>query len=165
MKWISMTTVASAQEVAMLLADNNRMNERIRYEEGELRPRMHVRYRAPRLRVRCEMTGGPTKDNGYLQSTFFWGTLREKGGKTHLRGVIVTEPIFHLLWLAMMIYFVVQCVTLGGISVVPICLSAFLFFMLAKEYKKQNRIRIYLTVAFRRLEQSARERGTEETDG
>jgi hypothetical protein len=102
--------------------------------------------------MRCELMDRPTKDNGFLMGTYFAGRTKQIGDKTRLYGVILTEPYFHILWLAMVAYFVFYCITHAAFSAVPICLIVFVYFMFRGEYKKQRRIKAYLARACKRAE-------------
>ena len=69
---------------------------------------------------------------------------------TRLKGIIVTDPIYHILLVALLALFVYQCIALGGFSPVPLILFAFGIFMMRNEYAKQGTIERYLSRAFRK---------------
>ena len=104
-----------------------------------------------RIKITCEMIGGPTKDNGFLVGTYFSGRLVEKDGRTKLKGVITTAPIYHLFLIALVAVFIIQCFKLRGFSVVPPIIVIFDIFMFKNEFKKQGYIKRYLYRAARRM--------------
>ena len=155
MRFVRLKTTVPAREMKKILSDPERVNENVRFDEKKGTPKMKPTFRDDRLRVKCEMMNRPTKDNGFLVGTYFTGKLSERDGVTTLSGIIVTEPIFHLIFLALFVYFVILCFSVGGFSVVPICLCVFVVVMFWKEYQKQGIIERYLARAFRRAEDSA----------
>ena len=98
------------------------------------------------------MMGGPTKDNGFIEGTYFIGKLTEKNGMSRLRGVILTAPIYHTFIALIMAVFVLKCIQMVAFNPVPIILLAFSFIMLRKEFEKQGTIERYLKRAVRRAE-------------
>ena len=155
MRFVRLKTTVPAHEMKEILSDPKRVNENVRFDEKKGTPKMKPTFRDDRLRVKCEMMNRPTKDNGFLVGTYFTGKLSERDGVTTLSGIIVTEPVFHLLFLALFAYFVILCFSVGGFSVVPICLCVFVVVMFWKEYQKQGIIERYLARAFRRAEDPA----------
>lgn len=153
MRIIRLRTDLPADTMREILSDPERVNAHVRFDEKKGIPKMKPTFRGERLRVKCEMTGRPTKDNGFLVGTYFSGRLTERDGVTTLSGIIVTEPVFHLLFLALLGYFIFLCLSAGGFSVVPICLCAFVVVMFWREYQKQGIIERYLARAFRRAEE------------
>lgn len=155
MRFVRLRTTVPAREMKEILSDPERVNENVRFDEKKGTPKMKPTFRDDRLRVKCEMMNRPTKDNGFLVGTYFTGKLSERDGVTTLSGIIVTEPIFHVIFFALFVYFVILCFSVGGFSVVPICLCVFVFVMFWKEYQKQGIIERYLARAFRRAEDPA----------
>lgn len=155
MRFVRLRTTVPAREMKEILSDPERVNENVRFDEKKGTPKMKPTFRDDRLRVKCEMMNRPTKDNGFLVGTYFTGKLSERDGVTTLSGIIVTEPIFHLIFFALFVYFVILCFSVGGFSVVPICLCVFVVVMFWKEYQKQGIIERYLARAFRRAEDPA----------
>ena len=127
-----------------------RVNEGIRFAEGQGKPHMHFKKRGKTIRMRCEIMDRPTKDNGFLMGTYFAGRTKQVGDKTRLYGVILTEPYFHIIWAMLVMYFVFVCITKTAFSAVPVCLIVFVYFMFRGEYKKQPRIKAYLARACRK---------------
>lgn len=150
MRLIRLSAPLPREALLEMIRDNARTNQGVHFDERYGIPRMHVRERGDRLRIRCEMTGRATRDNGFLVGTYFSGRLRERDGVTTLRGVILTSPLYHVLWLVLVGVFIFQCFRLSGFSVVPICLTVFEYFMFRDEFRKQGVIARYLSRAFRR---------------
>ena len=150
MRFVNMEAACTEQELLQMLPRNDKVNEGVRFAEGEGKPLMHFKKKGKNIRMRCEILDRPTKDNGFLMGTYFAGRTKQVGDKTRLYGVIVTEPYFHLIWLALVAYFVWMCIAKAGFSVVPICLIVFVYFMFRGEYKKQPRIKAYLARACKR---------------
>lgn len=152
MRFVRIKTAVPAERMREILSDPEKVNSNVRFDEKYGTPKMMPVFRGDRLRVKCEMINRPTKDNGFLVGTYFSGKLTEKNGVTTLSGIIVTEPIFHLIFFALFLYFVILCFSVGGFSVVPPCLLVFVIVMFRKEYRKQGIIDRYLFRAFRRAE-------------
>lgn len=134
-----------------MLADNDRVNENVRFDGAPGKPLMKLKEKSGRLRITCEFTGRATKDNGFIIGTFFLGRIKEKDGKTVLRGIITTDPLFHLLIIGLFAFFVVQCIINKGFSVMPIFVVLFDLMLYKDEFKKQGYIQRYLFRAIRRL--------------
>ena len=132
------------------------MNERVKFDENKGKPILHVKEKGKRLKMKCEMIGGPTKDNGFLEGTYFLGTLGEKNGETVLNGVILTAPIYHFALALFMIFFVYRCISIGGFNPVPVILLIFSIVMFKGEFEKQGIIERYLTRAFKRAEEKSK---------
>ena len=132
------------------LKNNQKVNEGVKFAEGEGKPFMHFKKKNKTVRMRCELMDRPTKDNGFLMGTYFAGRTKQVGDITRLRGVIVTEPHFHLIWFFLVGYFIWMCIAKAAFSAVPVCLIVFVYFMFRGEYKKQKRIKAYLARACKR---------------
>ena len=152
MKFVKLNINTTKEEYLNIVRDNRIVNEGVRFGEDGAFPTAEVKEGKRFTKIRCRMVGGPSRDNGFFFGTFFLGTLKEKEGKTRLRGIIVTEPLVHLIWLAIVVYFVIVCINLGGVSLVPIFLSLLLYAMFRPEYKKQPVLYRYLHRASRRAE-------------
>lgn len=150
MRFVKMEAACAEEQLLQLLPNNDKVNEGVRFAEGDGKPHMHFKKRGKTIRMRCEIMDRPTKDNGFLMGTYFAGRTKQVGNVTRLYGVIVTEPYFHLGWFALVAYFVWMCITKGAFSVVPVCLIVFVYFMFRSEYKKQRRIKAYLMRACKR---------------
>ena len=135
---------AGREEVLSVLRDNNLVVEEEKYDTRNGKPRMHLKERGETLKIKCEMTERPTKDNGFLEGTYFLGKVKEKEGVTRVRGVILTAPIYHFIFLILFGLFILQCIHVGGISPIPIILVIFDVFMFYGEFKKQGIIKRYI---------------------
>ena len=152
MKFIKLKTDRSIDEVISMISDNERVNSKVRFDEKRGIPHMHVSVKQNRVRMRCEMLGRPTKDNGFLfGGTVFRGRIREADGVTVLEGYVVTSPIYHAFIIALVIANIILSFKLGGISIIPIFAVAFEFIFFKDEFRKQGYIARYLERAFRRL--------------
>ena len=152
MKLVKLDIHTAREEFLDIVRDNRIVNEGVRFGEDGAVPTAEIKERRSLVRIRCRMVGGASRDNGFFFGTFFLGTLKEKDGATRMRGVIVTEPLVHLIWLAIVVYFITVCINIGGISLVPIFLSLLLYAMFRPEYKKQPVLYRYLQRAARRAE-------------
>ncbi len=154
MKLINLVSSAPRDELLGIIKDHELVNDRVKFDEAKGKPRVYVKEKDDRLRIRCEMIGGPTKDNGFLEGTYFVGRLTERGGRTRLRGVILTAPIYHAILALILAFYVYRCISLGAFNPVPIILLAFSLLMFRAEFEKQGTIERYLIRAFRRAEQN-----------
>ena len=151
MKFISLDFPISKEETLALISDNARVNRNVNFDERRGKPLMKVKDKGEgKIKITCEMLERPTKDNGFLVGTYFTGKLTEKNGGTRLRGVIMTAPIYHLVLIAFLVLFIVQCFYLKGFSVIPIIVAVFSIFMFKDEFRKQGYIARYLRRASRR---------------
>ena len=144
MLFVNYKISAQREEVLAIIRNNNLVVEAENYDTSKGKPKMHVKEKGERLKIKCEMTDRPTKDNGFLEGTYFIGKVNEKEGITRVKGIILTAPIYHLLFLILFSYFVFQCVNVGGISPIPIILVIFDVFMFYGEFKKQGLIKRYI---------------------
>ena len=154
MKLINLTTEATAQTVIEALKDYEAVNDGVRFDENVGIPRMKVKEKGNSVRITCELTGRPTKDDGFLVGTYFKGKILQGDGKTTVKGAILTAPIYHLVLAAMFIAFIFVCISKGGFSIVPVCLLVFDYFMFRLEYKKQGIIQRYIARALKFAENS-----------
>ena len=153
MKFIKKTVSASKEEVLNMLSDNERVNERVRFDEKDGTPHMTVKEKKGRVIITCEMLGRPTKDNeyGYLVGTYFSGRITEKDGVTTLRGTILTAPIYHSVMITLVALVIIQAIIAGAITPVPIFAVLFELVLFSREFKKQGYIYRYINRAFKRL--------------
>lgn len=160
MKFINIEYDGTSDEVMRLLSDNDRVNEGIRFDDSREKPLIRIKKRSDvKFKMTCELVGGPTKDNGFLVGTYFSGKLIENEGRTRLKGVITTAPIYHAFLLALIAVFIFQCIRLGGFSVIPLMIAAFDILMFWKEFKKQGYIERYLKRAARRMRKGTAQHG------
>ncbi len=144
MLFINYDIGATRDEVMSAMRDNALVVSEENYDTSYGKPRFHVKEKGEGITVRCEMTERSTKDNGFLEGTYFKGRVTEQDGKTAVKGIIVTAPIYHLILFALTVFFIVQCFIVGGISPVPIIMLVFSVFMFKDEYKKQSLIKRYI---------------------
>ncbi len=157
MKFISIKTEKSSADLLSIISDNTRVNSGVKFSDKKGgKPFMHVKQKEGKLRIKCEMMGRPTKDNGFLMGTQFYGKISEKDGETSINGIIVTSPIYHLVVLALAVALITQMIYSGNVSSIPILVfaAAFEFLFFTDEFKKQGYIARYLERAVRRLEQN-----------
>ena len=155
MTFVNYKINASREEVMSVMRDNNLVVAEEKYDTPKGTPKMTLKEKGSSLKIKCEYTGGATKDNGFLEGTAFRGSVVERDGVTTVKGIILTAPIYHLVVIALMVLFIVQCVRLGGINFVPIILFFFSIFMFKDEFRKQGIIKRYifrsLKIVYRRL--------------
>ena len=154
MKLINLESTVSRTELLDMISNSELVNEKVKFDENKGRPLIHLKTKGDRLRIKCEMVGGPTKDNGFLEGTYFVGKLTEKDGTSRLRGVILTAPIYHTFIVLLMALFVMRCIQLGGFNPVPIILLIFSLMMFRGEFEKQGTIERYLKRAIRKAEKT-----------
>ncbi len=151
MKFVNLKIKAPRNEVLSFISDKRRVNSNVRFDEKRGTPLMHVKEKGEKIKVTCEMINHSTKDNGFLVGTYFKGKLTENNGVTELRGVIVTAPIYHIVWFALLCVLIWQCFYHAAISALPILFVAFEFIMYTQEFRKQGYIKRYFERAFSRL--------------
>ena len=126
------------------LRDNNLVVSEEKFDTSRGKPKIHIKENGEKLKLTCEMTELATKDNGFLEGTYFRGSVRESDGVTAVKGIIITAPIYHAILIALTVLFVLQCIRLGGISLTPILLIAFSIIMFRDEFRKQGIIKRYI---------------------
>ena len=152
MKKIKKESLCSREEILETIKNFNFVNDGVLFDEKRGKPVIKVKEKGDKIRISCEMVGGPSKDNGFLIGTYFSGKLTEKNGVTTLRGIILTDPIYHCFMLGLIGFFLYRCISLRGFNIVPVCVAAFGFLLMKDEYKKQGAIARYLARAFRKAE-------------
>ena len=154
MKFIDITYDGSAEDVVKLISDNETVNADVKFDDSKGVPHMKIKRKDKgRIKITCEFVGGPTKDNGFLVGTYFSGKLTEADGKTRLKGIITTAPIYHLFLIALVGVFIYQCFRAGGFHILPPVIVAFDIVLFWKEFKKQGYIQRYLMRAARKMNQ------------
>ena len=152
MKLVNVEFPSSRDEAISMICDNEQVNRNVRFDDYRGRPLMKIKDKGNgKMKITCEMIGGPTKDNGFFVGTYFSGKLVEKDGRTRLKGFIATAPIYHLALIALVVVFIIQCFKLRGFSVLPPIIVIFDIFMFKNEFKKQGYIKRYLHRAARRM--------------
>ena len=134
----------SKDEVMSSIRDEFAVCEAEKFDNTNGTPKFHIKENGDKIKISCEFIGRASKDNGFLEGTYFIGKVREADGVSSVKGVILTAPIYHSIFLALVIFFIYQCITIGGISVVPIILIIFNVFMFRDEFRKQGLIKRYL---------------------
>ncbi len=151
MKLVKLSLGASREELVEALSHPDRVNENVKFDERLGRPTFIFKEGKRFVSIKCQYVGGPSKDNGFIEGTKFFGRITEKNGRTHLSGIITTAPIYHSFMLMLTVLFLLQCIKLGGISIVPICILAFSLLMYKDEFRKQGLIKRYIERTFRYL--------------
>ena len=136
-------------DVMKSIRDEVSVTEAEKFDTSRGFPKFHIKEKKSNIKISCEFLGRATKDNGFLEGTYFIGKLKEKNGESKLSGIILTAPIYHSIFLMLVLYFIYQCFTLGGISVVPILLIIFNIFMFRDEFRKQGLIKRYIFRSFK----------------
>lgn len=140
---------ASRDELLSTLLATNEVEAAENYDTSRGRPKISVKQNENKLKIRCEMTERATKDNGFLEGTYFLGRISERDGVSSVRGVILTAPIYHFLFILAFGFFIWQCISVGGFSPIPIILVIFDIFMFKDEFRKQGIIKRYIFRAFK----------------
>lgn len=154
MKRIRLESALSRDHLLSVIENSELVNDKVKFDENKGRPRMIVKTNGDRIRIKCEMIGGPTKDNGFLEGTYFVGKLTENDGKTTLKGVVLTAPIYHTILALILMIYVYRCITLVAFNPVPIILLIFSLMLFRSEFEKQGTIERYLARAFRKAEEN-----------
>ena len=157
MRLVKYHSRASRDAILDALSSSEQVNARVKFDEKRGRPVMHTKEKRGRLKITCEMVGGPSKDNGFLIGSFFLGGIKERNGETTVSGIILTAPIYHLLLIGFCIYFLIQSFLVGGITLVPLFGVIFTLILFKDEYKKQGIIKRFIKRAVRFAEESMTE--------
>ena len=152
MKIIKLDARVSRDELLETINNSEFVNDKVKFDDNKGKPKIHVKDNGKRVKLRCEMVGGPTKDNGFLEGTYFVGTFKESAAGTHVRGIILTAPIYHTMLLLLAIFYAYRCITLGAFNPVPLILLIFSIAMFKGEFEKQGTIERYLHRAIKRVE-------------
>ena len=142
---------APCEDVRAALKNERLISEKEKFSEEGIAPKFHIKEKEKSIRITCELTGGATKDNGFLVGTYFKGRLSEKNGVAVLKGAILTAPIYHLILIILLGFFVYKCIAEGGFSLLPVFLVAFDIIMFWREFKKQSLIKRYIFRAFKNV--------------
>lgn len=150
MLFVNYSIRSDKEELLATLSDGNSVVEAERFDTSRGRPKMTL---FPKkndfIKLKCEMTERPTKDNSFIEGTYFIGRLSERDGVSRLRGVILSSPIYHLIFILMFAFFIYQCIAMGGFSPIPIILVVFDLYMFKDEFRKQGIIKRYIFRAFK----------------
>ena len=140
---------APLDEVKSSLRENEQIIEDEKIDTSKGFPKIHIKEKGEKIKIKCEYTGRARKDNGFLEGTYFSGKLFESDGVTKIRGIIITAPIYHTILLLLFAFFIYKCISLEAISIVPVCLVLFSIFMFLDEFRKQGIIKKYIFRAFK----------------
>ena len=115
---------------------------------------MHVKEKGAGLRIKCEMMGRPSKDNGFLVGTVFRGRITERDGYTRVSGIITTSLGYHLVMIALFLFLTVRMILTSNYTMIPMLVFVIAFELLffKDEFKKQGYIERYLIRALTRLD-------------
>ena len=152
MKIVRLNSSASRESVLNMIKSPEIVNDRVKFDEKKGRPIPVVKEKGSLVKIKCNMVDAEMRDGGFLEGTYFIGTLKENGGETSLSGVILTAPIYHIALAAIMVIFVIRCISLGAFNPVPVILLFFSLLMFKGEFDKQGTIERYLIRVFKRLE-------------
>ena len=142
--------IAAPKEILLKkLLDNDTVVNEENYDTTNGKPKMHIKIKAERLKIKCEMIERATKDNGFLEGTYFLGSIKEKCGRSSVRGVILTAPIYHFIFLVLLSIVIYQSITMVAIPITAIFLVLFDLMMFKSEFKKQSLIKRYIFRAFK----------------
>ena len=107
MKFVDITYDGDVESVMRLLSDNDAVNKGVNFDEGRGIPYMRIKRKENgKFKMTCEFIGGPTKDNGFLEGTYFLGKVKERNGVCKISGVILTAPIYHFIFLCLFGFFI-----------------------------------------------------------
>ena len=151
MKIINLESKASRDELIGMIRNFELVNDRVKFDENKGKPRIYVKEKGTKIKIKCEMIGGKTKDNAFLEGTYFVGSLKESNGLTRLKGVILTAPIYHSFIAVLTGLYVWRCISLGGFHPLPLIALIFSFMMFKSEFEKQGTIERYLVRAFKKV--------------
>ena len=140
---------AARQDVLEALLDTTGVESAENYDTSRGIPKFTVKENQDKIKIRCEMTGRATKDNGFLEGTYFTGRISERCGEARVRGVILTAPIYHFLLILAFAFFIWQCISVRGFSPIPVILLIFDIFMFKDEFRKQGLIKRYIFRSFK----------------
>ena len=72
---------AQCEDVRAALKNERLISEKEKFSEEGIAPKFHIKEKEKSIRITCELTGGATRDNGFLVGTYFKGRLSEKNGR------------------------------------------------------------------------------------
>ena len=155
MKIVDHTFDCTRAELASVLSDSKMVNDKVKFDKKLGTPVIHYLEKGEKTILKCEYQDRPTKDDGFIYGTRFVGRITDLDGGCHIKGVILTEPIYHVIFFILFAVLTVQGILVGGIGgfSVPICLVIFEVFMYKDEFKKQGIIDRYIIRAYKRLKE------------
>ncbi len=149
MLFVNYDIKASKEDVMSIIRDTNLVVESENYDISKGKPQIRIKENGDKLKIQCRITDGNKKDSSFLEGTYFIGKISERAGKTAVKGIILTAPIYHLIFMILFGFFIFQCINLGGISPIPIILVIFDIVMFYGEFKKQRLIKRYIFRVFK----------------
>ena len=149
MLFVNYDISADLEKLYSNIADNDKVVAEENYDTKCGKPKMHIKRRENRLKIKCEMTELGTKDNGFLEGTYFLGSIKENGGRSSVKGVILTAPIYHFVFLVLLGIVIYQSITMVAIPITAIFLVLFDLMMFKGEFRKQALIKRYIFRAFK----------------
>ena len=153
MKLINLKSTKSPEELLAAISDNNFVSDGIKFNEQGTRPHMHVKDKGNgKIKIKCEIMGGSSKDNGFLEGTYFMGKIRKSESGSKISGVVLTAPIYHIAVTILAIVIIIQCIYLKAFNPIPLFAVLFDILMFKNEFKKQGYIQRYIMRAIARLE-------------
>ena len=156
MKSINISTRKSKQEVLDFLNNNDKVNENVRFNDKKGgTPHMYIKESNGKLKIKCEMVGRPTKDNGFaVMGTVFHGKITEKDGETVISGIATTSVIYHVFMFFLAAFLIFSIFAYGAYPLIAIlvCVVACEFIFFGDEFKKQGYIVRYIERAIKRME-------------
>ena len=153
MKFIKLRSSKSPEELFRALSDNSFVSEGVKFNDKGTRPHMHVKDKGNgKIKIKCEIMGGPSKDNGFLEGTHFTGKIKECGSGSIIKGRIMTAPIFHLAMIVLIAVIIFQCIMMKALNLIPVFAVLFDLLLFKNEFKKQGYIQRYLMRGISRLE-------------
>lgn len=145
MTFVNYDIHASREQVLLSLKENDLIVEQEKLASKKGIPRIHIFEKGSnKLKITCEYIGGQSKDNAFLEGTYFIGRLIEKNDVAIIKGIILTAPIYHSIIALLLAFFVYQCISVGGFTPVPIIAFFFSIYMYWYEFKKQKIIKKYI---------------------
>ena len=154
MKFIKLESTVSRTQLLDIIGNSELVNSKVKFDENKGKPLIKMKEKDGIIRIKCEMIGGPTRDNGFLEGTYFIGRLTEKNGVSSLCGIILTAPIYHTILALILAFYVYRCISLSAFNPVPIILLAFSIILFKSEFEKQGIIERYLIRAFKRADEN-----------
>ncbi len=151
MKFVDLSIRMPKAEVLEYISDSKTVNDKVRFDTKAGTPFMHVSEKDGKLKIKCEMMDLAYKDNEFIQGTSFRGKITESNGETRIKGIITTEPIYHIICSLIVIVAIVFSFFNAAMISVPILFLASEFIFLSSEFKKQGYIQRYLARAIKRL--------------
>ena len=144
MKLVNYTINAPSEIFLKNLEKNTEIIEAEKLDVSNGKPKLHVKKKGESLTIKCELTERATKDNAFLEGTYFKGRITERDGVTAVKGIILTAPIYHLFLIALTVFFIARCIALGGFAPTPVVLIGFSLLMFRGEFKKQGIIKRFI---------------------